>query len=586
MPRHGGGDQVRAIARATFDGFLQSDLMPQGMQAPALIWAAAFLVGPALFFPAQYMAKYPFLRMFHPKQVERALWDDRLLFLLMSAGAMGLVAVVLWQTLFPARRDAFVLTPLPVPDSIQMLGRLGGLMALCGLFVVALNGIPAFSFPFVASPSFAAMPRWMAAHFVSATAFDLFVFFSVTSLQGLVILVLGRRAADRLASVVQTASVLVLLLALLFIGLIQQVTARAILAGDAGRWTLAWFPPSWFLGLYEFGAGTPRHVMTALATRAALAAIIPTALTAGIYALGYRRLLVRALETPPRPRQWSWVRWGSRLLRATVIRRPEEQAIAGFMLRAIARSARHSMLMSIYVGAGLALMVTYVLPSLLRSGPASLALPSVMTLSLPLVLAAALAVGGRIVMTIPAEMPARWLFQTAGIMPRHADAAAHKALLLIVVPPVALTAMGSAGLLWGPRLGALHAVYCGALAVLLCEFLLLRYRGLPLTRPYAPGGARVHLLWAVYLSGFLTYTLGFAEIEGALLSEVGARGVLTAALVVVAVAFSLWVARRRKARAWTDIPFEAEEPDDVMFQGFNLSEIHAAQAIAAKDRPR
>ena len=40
MPRRGGGDQVRTIARATFDGFLQSDLMPPGMQAPAIIWAA------------------------------------------------------------------------------------------------------------------------------------------------------------------------------------------------------------------------------------------------------------------------------------------------------------------------------------------------------------------------------------------------------------------------------------------------------------------------------------------------------------------------------------------------------------------
>src|SRR5438477_5782121 len=77
--------QARTIARATFDGFLQSDLMPQGMQAPALIWAAAFLVGPALFFPAQYLVKYPFIRRFHPSMLERTFWDDRMLFLLLSA---------------------------------------------------------------------------------------------------------------------------------------------------------------------------------------------------------------------------------------------------------------------------------------------------------------------------------------------------------------------------------------------------------------------------------------------------------------------------------------------------------------------
>ena len=107
--------QNATIARATFDGFLESDLMPSGMQAPALIWAAAFLVAPALCLPAVSMVKYPFIRKFHPQMVEVAFWGDRLLFLLLSAGAMGLISVVLWDTLFPARRDAFVLTQMPIP---------------------------------------------------------------------------------------------------------------------------------------------------------------------------------------------------------------------------------------------------------------------------------------------------------------------------------------------------------------------------------------------------------------------------------------------------------------------------------------
>ena len=103
-------DQTRTIARATFNGFLQSDLMPSGMQAPAIIWAAAFMVGPSIFLAAQNLLVYPLMRRFHPEAVEQALWMDRMLFLLMSAGGIGLVAVVLWDTLFPARRDAFVPT--------------------------------------------------------------------------------------------------------------------------------------------------------------------------------------------------------------------------------------------------------------------------------------------------------------------------------------------------------------------------------------------------------------------------------------------------------------------------------------------
>jgi hypothetical protein len=226
-------DQVRTIARAAFDGFLQNDLMPQGMQAPALIWAAAFLVGPALFFPTTYLAKYPFIRRFHPELLERTFWGDRLFFILMSAGAMGVVSVLAWDTLFPARRDAFVLTPLPVSQPVQMLGRLGGLLALCVAFVVALNGVPAITFS-LATCTFLQMPRAAIGHFVSTAAADLFVFFSVTSLQGLVILSVGRRAAARLSPVVQALAVVGVLLAILFIGAIREATTAAIVRDRAG----------------------------------------------------------------------------------------------------------------------------------------------------------------------------------------------------------------------------------------------------------------------------------------------------------------------------------------------------------------
>src|SRR5262249_36615993 len=226
-------EQAAIIARATFDGFVQSDLTPSGMQVPAIIWAAAFLVGPALFLPAQHMVKYPLLRRFHPARVEGALWDDRLLFLLMSAGAMGIVSVVAWDTLFPARRDAFVLTPLPVSLPAQMLGRLGGLLALCLAFIVALNAVPAVTFPLAACP-FLQMPRAAIRHVVATAAGDLFVFFPVTSLQGVVILSFGRRAAGRVSPIVQALAVVGVLLAILFIGVIQGATTNAIVRAQPG----------------------------------------------------------------------------------------------------------------------------------------------------------------------------------------------------------------------------------------------------------------------------------------------------------------------------------------------------------------
>lgn len=556
--------------------------MPQGMQAPALIWAAAFLVGPSLFFPMQGLAKYPFIRKFHPEQLETTFWNDRLLFLLLSAGAMGVVSVVLWDTLFPARRDAFVLTPLPVSLPVQMLGRLGGLLALCVAFALALNAVPSVTFPVVSSGRFIEMPRAIVGHFVSTAAADAFVFFGVTSLQGVVILAFGRRTASRLSPLAQTLAVVGVLLTLLFIGGIREATRDAIVRNQPGDPMLTLNPAAWFLALYDVIAGTSRAVMTGLAARAVLAALLPTAATIAIYAFGYARLLKRAVETPSRSTRSWFTALGSKVIRATFIRRPQEQAIAAFLLRAIARNGRHSLLMSIYVGAGLAMMITFVLPALLRSGASSLSQPTALVLALPLVLSAALACGVRILMTIPAEMNARWVFQTASLSVRHADAAAHKALLLLTVPPVMVTAALSAGMLWGPRLAGLHAIYCGSLAILLCEILLISYRGIPLTRPYVPGASRFHMLWALYLSAFMTYTFSSAGLELSLLAWGGPGAVINAAGIFCGIALGCWAWRKYTLRELLAVPFEADIPEDVMFQGFNLSEIHAAQSVAAR----
>ena len=140
--------------------------------------------------------KYPFIRRFHPEMVEPALWDDRMLFLLLSAGAMGLVSVVLWDTLFPARRDAFVLTPLPVPLPVQMLGRLVGLRRAVRPLRRRAERHPGVHVSRRRVGDFLAMPRAMLGALRHGRgAADAFVFFSVTSLQGIVIL--GARAARR-----------------------------------------------------------------------------------------------------------------------------------------------------------------------------------------------------------------------------------------------------------------------------------------------------------------------------------------------------------------------------------------------------
>ena len=309
----------------------------------------------------------------------------------------------------------------------------------------------------------------------------------------------------------------------MFLGGVQYVTRTAIVRADPTDPALLWNPAAWFLGLYEYIAGSPRDVMPTLALRALIAAAVPMAVTVAIYAFGYKRLLARAVETPSRATRSLVTRLASGIVRRLFVWRPQEQAICSFMLRAIVRNSRHNMMMSIYIGGALALMITFVLPDMLRLGPSAFATPTVSVLALPLLLSVGLAVGGRILITIPADMPARWIFMTSAITARHADAAAHKGLLLLVLPPVIAIAALSAGALWGVRVAALHVIYCTALSLLLCEVLLIRYRSLPMTRPFIPGASRFHILWGLYMIIFTTYTLTSARLERDLLRYGGTR---------------------------------------------------------------
>jgi hypothetical protein len=250
------------------------------------------------------------------------------------------------------------------------------------------------------------------------------------------------------------------------------------------------------------------------------------------------------------------------------------------------------MLMAIYVGIALALVTTVLITDFARFGQDALITPLIewrrltgppyAVLMTPLMMSAALAAGVRVVLGIPAEMPARWIFQTTALAARRTDGAAHKTMLLLVMPPVVAAAATSAAILWGRDIAAAHAAFCAALTLAIAELMLLSFRGVPLTRPYVPGRSRILVLWAFYLSAFLTYTYSMAALERDLFVFGGPSSVLHAAEVFTGIAVALWIWRKWRIRSDDDVPYEADVPSDEMFQGFNLSEIHAAQSVTAR----
>ena len=140
-----------------------------------------------------------------PDLLARVMLLHRLAFITISMTAMGLVALVLWDNVFPDRRDARQLGVLPLSGRVLIGARLLALTALAGVFLVGVNAIPTVTYgPLVGLYGGASNPLFgMVAHLLATSAARLFVFFALIALQGTWLTIGGRRWAERFALVLQ-----------------------------------------------------------------------------------------------------------------------------------------------------------------------------------------------------------------------------------------------------------------------------------------------------------------------------------------------------------------------------------------------
>ena len=173
---------------------------------------------------------------------------------------------------------------------------------------------------------------------------------------------------------------------------------------------LYWFPPLWFVGLYQTLLGSGDALFHSLAKVAMMALGVVTLVCAAGYALNYKRHMQRALEAvEAHPAGPSWlagvVRW---VLNRLVLRKPLERATFFFVVNTLARSAKHRLYLATYAGVGFALAAFGILEVLMRTRRrdfiAVLTQPHEALLAIPLIMSFFLLSGLRIVFTVPAEL--------------------------------------------------------------------------------------------------------------------------------------------------------------------------------------
>jgi hypothetical protein len=234
------------------------------------------------------------------------------------------------------------------------------------------------------------------------------------------------------------------------------------------------------------------------------------------FLLGYQRQVKKCLESIEEEPRFAegWRSLLAGLLDRFLVGSPGQQATFHFAVKTILRSQRHRLMLSGYLGTGLALVVVEVLTLLIRSGYQGLFRVNLALLSAPLVLTFLSLVGLRYVFTVPAALEANWIFKlTEGQDRAGWFTGVRKVMWLTVLCPLFGAALPVYAWLWGWKTAALHLSFSLTLSLLLTELLLLRFFKVPFTCSYLPAKANLKSLWAVYLVAFGTYSYTMSELE-------------------------------------------------------------------------
>lgn len=487
---------------------------------------------------------------------------------------VSVFCVLAWDSLFPDRRDIFVLTPLAVKPGSLFVAKIASLFAALAVAVALYNGLPGLVFPFALMPPDASILDLLFSarfyrNFVGywATMFGAgaFILGCVICIQALTSL-LPRPAALRLSSVLQIATFCTAVAAYF---LQPSLATVGKLSDPANRELLQWLPSYWFVGLMHqltgISGGPAQPALMSLAARAwAALAIIAAGASIAVVAsfASLRRIAEQPDIIPAKHKPMAGLIPGS----------SPSAAIVQWTARTLLRSRQHRVLVTFYAGIGFAAVILYVQTPVADIMARASASDPWREISLPLIGASFVMtlcwiVGVRAAFAIPAELKANWIFQlalTSG--PAEPLAAARTAFYTVAVAPVWCAV--AIALLWmWPWITAIqHLVVLGLLAATIAAVCLRGFYKLPFACSYLPGVSNIHMTLALSAMFGLNILFFAASHERRALFEPRLYALIVGGLTAAFAASWKWL---RSADTPRQLRFEEEPDPAVLTLGLN-----------------
>ena len=460
--------------------------------------------------------------------IYRPIWErdlasltDKCFFLSLSMILVGFITVFEWEMLFPDRKDYLNLTHLPIATRTLFYAKAAALAAFLLVITVAIDLCPTFLFPGAVlannrfgheemgktiSVSFGI--RYVVSHAISMLLGNIFIFLSAISLQGILMTL---RLAPWISRWMRFFCLLLFLSALLSFPQISSVDQLIHSANPIS----AFYPPIWFVGVYDVLLGTKDPMLRAMAGRALTGLAFACALSILSYAVCYRRFLHKTIEfCGGRLQKAGGIRrLGNCILDRWVVRSSESRASYHFVAQTLFRSTRHTLYIGTFFAVGLAIAATGLATVVVSDDRAVAGHLDSVLLSIPLILSFFLLVGMRVIFAIPVELEANWLFQIAPMQRiQNSHEGLRKYLIGAVVLPVYCVAGFLYAFVWNWNIVWLHVCFGVTVSCVLMELLLFQFPKIPFTCSYRSGAGQIVLMFPFYFLGFSGFAFGLANL--------------------------------------------------------------------------
>jgi hypothetical protein len=430
---------------------------------------------------------FPAYHGFPPYPLHRPFWAqaaDHYFYVMYSFIVMGAATVYEWDLLFPDLLDIFVLSPLPIVSRHLFFARVLALAIFLTLVLLGTSTLGTIFLPLVAEQH--NFFRHLLSHAIAVTTSGIFAATAFLALQGFLLNIVGERIFRWITPLLQGASIMLLLTVLLLFPTLSRSLGPMLLSGSPA---VRYFPPFWFLGVYERLLAGPSAlpVFHELAHIGSYALLVMLACTLLTYPLAYRRRVRQLIEGGSAVANSSRTAMPiNHLLHATILRHPPQRAIFHFISQTILRSQRQRVMLAMYGGLGIAITLAEMV--ILRVGNGHIRpalLPSGIRSAVP-IMAFWVVIGLRSVLSAPVDRRGSWLFGVLIGRPRPGHLAGTRIwitlwTLLVSLGTVLCFHALSPASLKTPRITAGLWVVAIGVSFLLADIFLFSVRTIPFT---------------------------------------------------------------------------------------------------------